>query len=81
MNGFKWQYVERTIYIITILLAVFFHFRDKATKQAVLETKIETMIQNQESILNKFKEADIKWEKQAEINGKITVFMLLDAPK
>jgi uncharacterized protein with HEPN domain len=76
-----WQYIERTIYLLTVVIGVVFYFRDKATRQAVFETKIEIMLENQKNILEKFKETDIKWEKQAEINGTITTYMLLDSPK
>jgi hypothetical protein len=73
--------IKDLIYIISVVIAVIFYFRDKAGRQAVLDTKVEIMLENQKNILEKFKETDVKWEKQAEINGKITTYMLLDAPK
>jgi hypothetical protein len=73
--------VKDIIYVITILLAVFFHFRDKATRQAVLETKIETMLENQRNILDKFKENDKKWDNQTELNGKVLMYIDIDSHK
>ena len=73
--------VKDVIYIVSILVAVIFYFRDKARGEAILETKVDTVIENQRSLLEKAKEIDIKWEKQAEINGKILLYIDLDSDR
>lgn len=71
--------IKDVIYIVSIIIAVFFYFRDKAVRGAVLETQIKTMITTQESILEKIKEIDVKFEKQSEINGKVLMYIELDS--
>ena len=73
-------FVKDTIYIIGVIIAVWFYFRDKTAKQAVFESQISTTIENQNNILNKLKEIDQKFEKQAETNGKVLMYIELDAP-
>lgn len=68
------------IYIVGIGITVYFYFRDKAVREAVLDAQVKTIIENQSSMLNKLKEIDVKFEKQAEINGKILMYIELDAP-
>lgn len=71
--------IKDLIYLATVIIAVLFYFRDKAVGRAVQEAQMKNVIENQESILNKLKEIDIKNEKQAEINGKILMYIELDA--
>jgi hypothetical protein len=71
------QRVKDLIYFISILLAVVFYIRDKAVGRAVQEAQLKNMVENQENILNKLKEIDVKNEKQAEINGKILMYIEL----
>jgi fructose-specific phosphotransferase system component IIB len=73
--------IKDAIYIIGIVITIFFYFRDKATKQAVIETQIKTTIENQNNILNKLKEIDSKFEKQAELNGKVLMYIDITSGK
>jgi hypothetical protein len=66
------------IYIGSVLIAIWFYFNDKGKKDAILETKLETVIQNQEAFFNKINELDGKFDKQAELNGKIIMYIELD---
>jgi hypothetical protein len=71
--------IKDIIYILSILIAVMFYFRDKAIHSVVIETKVDTIIENQKNILNNMKELDIKFEKQSEINGKVLMYIELDS--
>ena len=73
--------IKDVIYILTIIIGVLFYFRDKAAKEAVHEAQDKVMVENQLNILNKLKEIDVKFEKQAETNGKILMYIELDSPK
>ena len=73
--------IKDIIYIAGIIIIVIFYFRDKAKGDTILEMKIETMLDNQQNIFEKLKELDIKFEKQAELNGKVLMYIDLDANK
>jgi hypothetical protein len=68
---FSMTLVKNIIYVIGIVLSVFFFFRDKAIKEALLRSQVETTIQNQNSIMEKLKEIDSKFTQQATFNGQV----------
>jgi hypothetical protein len=70
--------VKDIIYILGIIVTILFYFRDKAVRQAVLESKYNTIIENQNNIFDKFKEDDIKWYNQALLNGQTTEHIRTD---
>jgi hypothetical protein len=71
--------IKDIIYIGSICVAIIFFFVDKGKERAVLDTKINMIIENQNNIFEKLKETDGKFEKQAEINGKIILYIELDS--
>ena len=62
--------IKFIIYIVGIVLTIFFFFRDKAVKDALLKSQLETTIQNQRNIMEKLKEIDAKFDIQSELNGR-----------
>ena len=71
--------IKDIIYIVTILLGVAFFFRDKAVNQAILNEQIRTMQSNQDEILKKLQDNDIRWYEQIEQNGKFSMYIILDS--
>jgi len=71
--------IKDVVYICTIIAGIFFFFKDKAVNKALLDAQIKTVIENQGNILNKMQELDVKFEKQSEINGKVLMYIELDA--
>ena len=71
--------IKDIIYIAGIIIAVLFYFRDKATKGAVIEEQTKIMIENQRIIIDKIHEIDLRFEKQAEINGRVIMYIDIDS--
>jgi hypothetical protein len=78
---FSMTLVKNIIYVIGIVFTIFYFFRDKAVKEALMENQMKTTIENQENIMEKLKEIDTKFEKQSELNGKVLMYIDLTAPK
>jgi hypothetical protein len=75
----KIVHVKDAIYIITVILGVLFFFRDKAINQAVKEEQMQTVQKNQEEILKKLQDYDLRWDEQMEQNGKVNMYIILDS--
>jgi len=69
--------IKDLIYIAGIVVAVIFYFRDKAVGRAVLEEQVRTMQSNQEEILKKLEDNDLRWDEQLEQNGKVNMYIIL----
>lgn len=62
----KWQWIERGIYLISIIIGVLLFLRDEAKDDALIETKLNILIENDEK-------QETYIERQNEINGKFVI--------
>jgi hypothetical protein len=70
--------IKDIIYILSILIAVLFYFRDKAVGKAVLNEQVRTIQSNQNEILKKLQDNDLRWYQQLEQNGKVNMYIILN---
>ena len=70
--------VKDIIYLATIVIGVLFYFRDRTKESTIRQVQLETVISNQEKTFNKINELDKKFETQAELNGKLLMYIELN---
>ena len=70
--------IKDILYVGGIVVGVIFFFRDKWRNDAITETKLQTVIDNQKNIIEWLKEHDIKLQEGALIDEKtLTLLELL----
>jgi len=70
----KWKWIERAVWALTLIIGVLLYFRDEAKDDAMIETQLNILIEND-------KQRTEYWNKQNEINGRIMLYMQLDSPE
>lgn len=73
-----WRWLERIIFMSTILIGVIFYVRDNAVDRAMMASRLEQLEKNQDEMLNKMQEFERYWRRQNEINGRIIQYLDLD---
>ena len=67
-----WRWIERLAWSLTIIASLIFYTRDEARDEALVETKLNILIENDEKRTE-------YWNRQNEINGRILMYMELDS--
>jgi len=73
--------VKDIIYVLSVIIAVVFFFRDKARNEAIIETKLNTVIENQNNQLEWMKQSDAKFELNAREHGTMFEHIRTDSDK
>ena len=81
MTEAKLKWIERVIYLVTILVGVIFYIRDEAVEKSVLQGDLVEMKGHQLEIISKLDKNDIYWKEQMEINGRVVMYIELDSNK
>lgn len=71
-NQINWKWIERGIYLITIISGIIFYFRDEAKEEATIDTTLK-------AIKEKVDDFDKRWQNQSELNGRVIMYIELDS--
>ena len=72
MKRESWSWIERAVWALGIIITVLVAYKNNAKKDAIIETQLETLIENDEKRTE-------YWNRQNEINGRIIEYMRLDS--
>ena len=75
----EWRTIERIVFVLTIIIGVIFHFRDKAKSEATTEVKITVHDEDIEWIKRQIEVQNGYWLEQKEVNGAVIRALQLDA--
>ena len=74
----SWRNIERLVFILTVLVGIIFHFRDKAKMEATTEVKIVVHDADIAEIKAKLERNEQYWLEQKEVNGAFIQYLNLD---
>jgi len=73
-----WKKIERTVYILTILVGVIFYIQDEAKEKATTDLTIVVHTEDIQEIKSKLERNEEYWLEQKEVNGAIITALSLD---
>jgi len=77
----SWTWIERTIYAITIVGGLFFHFRDKAVTDALNKQEVEGLKSELLEVNKQLTEEKAKWQLFDEWHGKVDMYITIDSDR
>lgn len=79
MKANYWKWVERGIYIFTLIIMVLFWMRDEAKEDAVIETDMKNLADDVSDINKKLDRNEEYWQNQNRINGRVITYIDIDS--
>ena len=71
----RWRWLERSIYLLTIVVGIQFYIRDEAVEKATMEVTIVTVTDDIGEIKDKLDEYGKYWLEQRGINARIITYI------
>ena len=73
-----YRWIERGVFIITILVGVIFHIRDEAKDDAVIEVTLPLIVEDVNDVEKILRRHEEYWHNQNSINGRVIDYLNSD---